>query len=197
MRLVTLSGFLGSGKTSVLLSLAAWILSGWKGNGKRLVIIENEVGEVGVDDKLLANAGYDVKALLAGCICCSLSKDFLTTLNQVRERYNPEYVVFEPSGVAYPDRIVRGVEQYVKGVEWMRQLGIVDSQRWRKILRATPELFTNQLKGSEKILLNKCDLVAEDELTALEDCVRSINGEASIWRVCAKKNLDDEIWKGW
>lgn len=195
MKVIVLSGFLGSGKTSALLSLAAHLLPEGCGRGTRLVVIENEVGDVGIDDTMIAQAGFDVKTLLAGCICCTLATDLITTLNDVYARYRPDYVIFEPSGIAYPERIVKGVSNYASGIDWIRQITVIDARRWRRIHAAMPALAEGQIQGARLLLLNKCDMADEDEIAWAERDLHGIAPDLPIRRVCASHGVDGNIWR--
>lgn len=127
MKVILFSGFLGVGKTACILSLARHLMDGHSGEGTRLVIIENEVGEIGVDDLILQTAGYEVQSLLSGCICCTLSTDLTKTLNDISAQYDPEYVIFEPTGVAFPRRIADTLRAWGHPAEWIRQVTVVDA----------------------------------------------------------------------
>lgn len=195
MKLIVFSGFLGAGKTVAILSLAAEILRNNQNKPNRLVILENEVGNVGIDDSLLAHAGLEVRSLLSGCICCTLSTDLTSEMNRIYERYNPEYVIFEPTGVAYPNRIIATLQQYAAGIEWIRQVTVVDAQRWERICSATPALARGQVADAAVVLLNKCDLVPEETASTVEAELREMNPAAVIYRTVVTDGLADEIWR--
>lgn len=195
MKLIVFSGFLGSGKTVAILSLAAEILREQDGVGTRLAILENEVGEAGIDGSILEHAGMEVRTLLSGCICCTLSTDLTTSVRDIQQRYNPEYLIFEPTGVAYPDRIIRAVEQYTQGIHWIRQVAVVDAKRWNRIKRATPGLVRGQVAGADFVLLNKCDLITDAQADLVEKELREINAAAGFYRTTATEGVSQEIWK--
>ena len=226
MKLIIFSGFLGSGKTMLILSLAEKLLgakmsgafqdadigvsisaglnanidneniavSGNSDGRMRLVIIENEVGETGVDDKLLNSAGYTVKSILAGCICCSLSADLISALNDISKKYNPEYVVFEPTGVAFPDKIIEAVGKYGENIESINVITVIDAKRYDKLMIVTPGLITGQVESAGLILINKCDLVTDEAIDNIEANLRAVNKTADIRRISAVKGVPDAIW---
>lgn len=195
MNLILFGGFLGSGKTSLILSLAHFIVGGDVQAKAKLVIIENEVGEIGIDDKVLKSDGYSVKELFAGCICCQLTSDLITTLNDINETIKPEWVIIETTGLAYPSKILGNLNKYGKGIESIRTVAVVDSERFEELTAITPVLIENQISQGDIILVNKIDLVSEEELKHLEDRVRQLNEKAIIYKVSANGKLDDSIWK--
>ena len=104
MRIIILGGFLGSGKTSVLLQLARHLVKRERATsgGVKVAIIENEVGDVGIDDKVLVNEGFSVKNLFAGCACCSLAGELVYSIRMIQKELNPEWLIIEATGIAHP-----------------------------------------------------------------------------------------------
>ncbi|MCL2146521.1 MAG: hypothetical protein FWH52_01815 [Synergistaceae bacterium] len=194
MKLIIFSGFLGSGKTLLILSLAEKILRNADVSRINIVIIENEIGETGIDDKVLNDAGYEVRTMLAGCICCTLSVDLTIALNDILDKYDPEYVIFEPTGIALPDRIVKTVEEYGKGISDVSIITVVDAKRYDMLTHMTPSLLSGQLKPAEFIFINKCDLVSEDALEEISSEVSRTNGAAKVFRVSALNGISEGIW---
>ncbi len=193
MKLLVFSGFLGSGKTMAILSLALSLLRRGSEDRTRLVIIENEVGAAGIDDTILERAGLEYKALLSGCICCTLALDLTKTIDEIAEQYHPEYIIFEPSGIAYPDRIIDTLQKYVPDLEWIRQITVVDAQRWNRLRQVTATLVDAQVKTADFILLNKCDLVSSAQLEAIEDGLRHLNPMAQQYRTIATDGLPEAL----
>ena len=105
MNFLVIGGFLGSGKTSFLLQLARYMVE--KRGIKKVVLLENEVGEVGVDDKVLKGAGYQVKNMFAGCVCCTLSGSLPLTIKEIQAQLNPDLIIMETTGMAFPLEIKR------------------------------------------------------------------------------------------
>lgn len=195
MKVILFSGFLGSGKTVAILSLARYLMKGKKEGRNRLVIIENEVGETGIDDEVLTSAGYKVQSLLSGCICCTLSTDLTKTLNDIGETYAPEYVIFEPTGIAFPHRITDTLKTWGADIEWIRQVTVVDAPRWGRIRQVTPALVEAQVASADCVLLNKCDLAGEETLERTEAELRILNPQAELRRVVAAQDVDESIWR--
>ncbi|MBP1625672.1 MAG: cobalamin synthesis protein [Holophagaceae bacterium] len=194
MQVVIFGGFLGSGKTSLILSLAHHLVALEASDEPSLVILENEIGEVGIDNKVLQAGGYSVKELFAGCICCTLTADLVSTLNDLHETVNPKWVIFEPTGLAYPNKIIETINQYGKGVERIFVIAVVDAERWEELTEITPSLIHGQVSSGDLVLVNKCDLVDEGQLTAIREQLREMNPRAGILEVSAI-SLDPSIWR--
>lgn len=195
MNLIIFGGFLGSGKTSLILSLAHFLVESTDSEKSNLVIIENEVGEIGIDDKVLKSGGYSVRELFAGCICCQLTSDLITTLNDVNKNINPKWVIIETTGLAYPGKILGTINQYGKGIESIRTVTVVDAERWEELSDITPVLIENQVSQGDTILINKIDLVGEAELEKVQKRVEELNPKANIYKVSANTEIKDCIWK--
>lgn len=195
MNLIIFGGFLGSGKTSLILSLAHYLVENQGSVTSDLVIIENEVGEIGIDDKVLKSGGFNVKELFAGCICCQLTADLITTLNDINEKINPKWVIIETTGLAYPSKILNSLEKYGKGIESIRTVAVADAERWDELTTITPVLIENQVSQGDTILINKIDLVTESELQQVENHVRQLNEKAVLYKVSGNKPVDNCIWE--
>ncbi|MBP1627478.1 MAG: cobalamin synthesis protein [Holophagaceae bacterium] len=194
MQLVIFGGFLGSGKTSLILSLAHHLVNREGSDKPSLVILENEIGEVGIDNKVLQAGGFSVKELFAGCICCTLTADLVTTLNDLHEKVQPKWVIFEPTGLAYPKKIIETVNQYGKGIERIVVIGVVDAERWEELTEITPGLIEGQVSSGDLVLINKCDLVEPEALAMIREQVRGMNPKAEILEVSATSGIDTRIW---
>jgi G3E family GTPase len=205
MKIIVFGGFLGSGKTSLIISLARFIVdmeqSGSKpeANNKqeaaKLVIIENEIGKTGIDDKLLKKSGFEVRELFAGCICCTLANDLTSAVNQLAEETDVPWVIVECTGLAYPGRLIETLGKYGRGIESIRTVSVVDTERWDRLLGVTPELIQSQVSDGDIVLINKTDLASEKVLDKVENEVRGLNPEAFIQRVSAISPVDDSIWR--
>ena len=190
MKLVLFSGFLGAGKTTSVLSASLFLLRRMgecglcdKTTGRTpLVILENEVGDVAYDEALLRNSGLEVKNLLSGCICCTLSTDLIIELEDIRHKYNPVYVIFEPSGAAFPDRIQDSVSQCGIEIEWFRIVTIVDVQRYSGLMTVVPNLIEKQIAAADTILISKTDLLPEPQQIKVMEQIRKVNGRASVYK---------------
>ena len=192
MNVIMITGFLGAGKTSVLLPLAQRIAERNPNVKTSLAIIENEIGQTGVDDATLAGSGsYEVRTLFSGCVCCTLAGEMVTSIRRIAEDLDPLYVVIEPSGVADPATLSENIETGT-GLG-TRTIAIVDAQRWKRIKVALAMLIPHQLGEADVVLVNKCDLADAATLDAIEADVRAYNPTAPIFRICAKEGISSDV----
>jgi G3E family GTPase len=194
MNIILFSGFLGSGKTSVILNIAGHLAGNNKSDKPDLVIIENEVGETGIDEKILRSERLTVKELFAGCICCQLTSDLITTLNEIHADINPKWVIVEATGLAYPGKILEILDRYGKGIDNIKTITIVDAERWDELIEVTPVLIENQIKDADIILVNKIDLVNSNRIKHIEEKIRQLNPKAKFYSVNANQK-ENIIWK--
>lgn len=195
MKILVLGGFLGSGKTSLLVKLARYVIGEDENvDGAKVVILENEIGEVGVDDAILTSSGLTVQNLFAGCICCSLAGELIPTLYKLRDEYEPELVIVEATGVACPKQIRDTLLQVIKDSD-VRICTIVDAKRWDRIKRAMANLVENQLLDANTVLVNKIDLVEPEKPAQVFEELRAINPEPEFFAVSAMTDTDPAIWQ--
>ena len=190
MNLLIISGFLGSGKTSFILQLAEHMLGGEA--TEKVVILENEIGEVSVDDKILQGAGYSVRTLFSGCICCSISGSLPLSISTIQKDINPDWIIIEASGIAYPGNINQNIKESL-GID-SRICCIVDTVRWERLLRPMENLLSGQLSDANIILVNKSDSVDSSVLESTIASVRGFNNRASIIAVSAKNGIDTTVF---
>lgn len=193
MKILLLSGFLGSGKTSVLLQLAKHIADSVPGDGTKVMIIENEIGEVGVDDKILRAEGLAVKDLFAGCACCTSGGDLLNDISVIRDTMNPEWIIVEATGVAYPKQIRESVERCFNIP--VKILSLADASRWKRLKNYMSQLLEAQIECADLAIVNKVDLVDEDTAKSIADDIRGFNAAAEIGFTVGNKPIDPIIWK--
>lgn len=192
MKVLLLSGFLGSGKTSALLQMAAYMVRQSGRSDTSVMIIENEIGEVGVDDKVLKAQGLAVRELFAGCACCTGGADLLNDIRSIREAANPEWIVIEATGVAYPLEIKNNVESCFHIP--VKILSMADAGRWKRLHSYMPQLIEAQVDSADCILLNKVDLVDEETADHIVEELRAYNPKAELHKVIANKPIDDSVW---
>jgi G3E family GTPase len=181
VNILCIAGFLGSGKTTVLLEVARAMAE----DGIKLAVIENEIGEVGIDGGCVREQGLPVRELFGGCICCTLQSGLVETLLAVESEYDPEWVIIEPTGLAAPGDILGVVVDHCRSVDAIRVLTLVDAPRWPMLLEIVEPLVTAQLKTADVVAVNKIDDVDEDTLAAVMRSVRSLAGKASVLPVSA------------
>ena len=170
------SGFLGAGKTTLIKKMIA---EGYK--GQKLVLIENEFGEIGIDGGFLQDAGINITEMNSGCICCSLVGDFGKALAQVIEQYNPDRVIIEPSGVGKLSDVIGAVEKVTnEHVTLGYTVAVADAGKIKVYMKNFGEFYNNQIETASTIILSRTDSVAQAKLDAGIALIREHNEDATI-----------------
>ena len=189
MKILLVGGFLGSGKTSFILKLAHHMIEDL--GIANIVILENEIGEISVDDKVLKGSGYQVKGLFAGCVCCTLAGELPSTVRQIERDIHPDWIIMEATGVAFPYSIKENVEGAL-GLK-CKIICLTDAQRWKRLFAAMDHLFRFQLQEADVVLVNKADLVDQETIDKVTADVRSLNADAVIVPTCANEAIPTEL----
>ncbi|MBD5526659.1 MAG: GTP-binding protein [Lachnospiraceae bacterium] len=171
------SGFLGAGKTTLIKKLLKEALADTK-----VVLIENEFGEIGIDGGFLKEAGIEIKEMNSGCICCSLVGDFGASLREVLDTYTPERVLIEPSGVGKLSDVMKAVQDAMadRDVELNSAVAVVDACKCKMYIKNFGEFFINQIEHAGTIILSRTDKLSEEKLTACVEMIREHNVKATI-----------------
>lgn len=171
------SGFLGAGKTTLIKKLLKEALQDTK-----VVLIENEFGEIGIDGGFLKEAGIEIREMNSGCICCSLVGDFGTSLQEVLKTYQPERILIEPSGVGKLSDVIKAVEGVKADVEVRLNsaVAVVDASKCRLYLKNFGEFFVNQIAHAGTVILSRTDKLSEDKLEKVAAMIREHNDKAII-----------------
>lgn len=170
------SGFLGAGKTTLIKKLIKEAYA-----GEKLVLIENEFGEIGIDGGFLQDAGIRINELNSGCICCSLVGDFAKALEKVQSEYNPDRILIEPSGVGKLSDVMRAVESAnLKDCKINTYTAVVDALKCRMYMRNFGEFFNDQIETAACVIFSHTDVASEEKLAAAIELVRARNGHATI-----------------
>lgn len=171
------SGFLGAGKTTLIKKLLKEALADTK-----VVLIENEFGEIGIDGGFLKEAGIEIKEMNSGCICCSLVGDFGTSLKEVLETYAPERILIEPSGVGKLSDVMKAVQDVVSDVEveLNSAVAVVDALKCKMYIKNFGEFFINQIENAGTIILSRTGKISAEKLAACVDMIREHNPKATI-----------------
>ena len=191
MRILLFTGFLGSGKTTVLLSLADFLAR--DGGPGKVVIIENEIGDVNVDGKLLSGSSFETRDLTSGCICCTLSGELIKALQDIQENIDPSWILIEATGLAH--QTIADVIDRALPHSPTQSAVVVDSERWEELYDNIPFLITAQVERADLLIINKIDSVDEDELKRIENDVRDINSKSPLIKIAASRDKLDTVWQ--
>jgi G3E family GTPase len=186
MDILIIAGFLGTGKTT-LLAHAAKALSA---QGKKVVIIENEVGKVGIDDLFLREEGLAVREIYSGCICCSLRVDLITTLLELERDYRPDIVLLEPSGVAGPRQVLDCMLGYGGEIENKKIVVLIDALRFGKLKDLSIPIIKDGIAIADIVIINKIDQVTASDLAMLKERIKSLRPDAVVVCISALNETD-------
>ena len=167
MRVYILGGFLGSGKTSLLMKLTSMYID----KGQRVTLLVNESGDVGVDGTTLKREGYDVVEMPNGCICCTLSTSLQDGIQHIVRDIDPDIIIIEPTGLALPHKVKEIVSMVLTDQEEIIIIGVVDVQRFEDLIKKKEDFFKKQIQGSDFILINKSDLTTSEKMKEVSDWI--------------------------
>ena len=191
MNIIIISGLLGSGKTTFLLKLARKL----QAYNKQIVIIENEVGEIGIDGQYLQMEGLLVQELYSGCVCCTLAVDLVSTLHKVSDLYKPDTVIIEVSGVARLANVLSLVKQHISKLNIV-PLTIVDATRYFIYKEMLLPLMESNLAAADVVIINKIDGVSATELVAIKDDIKDFLADKKAFLLSAlKDDFDNALSK--
>ncbi|MBE6013830.1 MAG: GTP-binding protein [Lachnospiraceae bacterium] len=171
------SGFLGAGKTTLIKKLIKEVYE-----GQKIVLIENEFGEIGIDGGFLKDAGIEITEMNQGCICCSLVGDFDKALKEVVETYHPDRIIIEPSGVGKLSDVIKAIKNVSKdaGLELDCAVAVVDAKKAKMYMKNFGEFFSNQIENATTIVLSRTQMVTEEKLSQAVELVKGLNDKAAI-----------------
>ena len=170
-----ISGFLGAGKTTLIKKLFQSSIK-----NEKVVLIENEFGEIGIDGSFLKESGVKIKEINSGCICCSLVGDFATSMREVIETYHPERVIIEPSGVGKLSDIIKAIGTVEEELEINILCCVVDAKKVKIQINNFGEFLHNQIEYAHSIVVSKTDMVNEEKLQESLQIVKNINPKANV-----------------
>lgn len=172
-----ISGFLGAGKTTFIKELISKVYS-----GEKMVLIENEFGEIGVDSRFMQDAGIEVTEMNSGCICCTLVGDFARALKQVVDTYHPDRIIIEPSGVGKLSDVAKAVSDMQEDaqIEVDSLITVVDGKKAKMYMKNFGEFFDNQIEYANTIVLSRTQMMDEAKLKECIEMLREKNEEAAI-----------------
>ena len=172
-----ISGFLGAGKTTFIKKLLKEAIA-----GEKVVLIENEFGEIGIDGGFLKDSGIEIREMNSGCICCSLVGDFGRSLNEVLTKYTPDRVIIEPSGVGKLSDIMKAVCDVAGEIDVVLNgsVTVVDAQKCKMYMKNFGEFFNNQIESAGTIVLSRTDVADADKVAQCVEMIREKNPKAAI-----------------
>ena len=172
-----ISGFLGAGKTTLIKKLLQEAFQ-----EEQVVLIENEFGEIGIDGGFLKEAGIEIREMNSGCICCSLVGDFGASLKEVIDKYHPDRILIEPSGVGKLSDVIRAVKdvQEETGLVLNSYTTVVDAKKCKMYMRNFGEFFNNQVEYAGAIIMSRTDIVDEEKAMQSMELLRGLNAKAAI-----------------
>ena len=185
------SGFLGAGKTTLIKKLLKEAL-----NGEQVVLIENEFGQIGIDGGFLKEAGIEIKEMNSGCICCSLVGDFGASLQEVLEKYQPDRILIEPSGVGKLSDVVKAVENVAEDLklEVCYKVAVIDVSKCKMYLKNFGEFYKNQIDNADTVIFSRTDIAKEGKVEEALALVKEINDKAAVITTPVAE-LEDEVLK--
>ena len=172
-----ISGFLGAGKTTFIKKLLQEAIA-----GEKVVLIENEFGEIGIDGGFLKDSGIEIREMNSGCICCSLVGDFGRSLNEVLTKYTPDRVIIEPSGVGKLSDVMKAVCDVAGEIDVVLNgsVTVVDAQKCKMYMKNFGEFFNNQIESAGTIVLSRTDVADADKVAQCVEMIREKNPKAAI-----------------
>jgi len=176
-----IGGFLGSGKTTLLMAIAKRYID----SGKKVTILENEAGEIGVDGAMLQNSGLDAVELTNGCICCSLTGNLQSAMRTIERDFDPDVLIIEPTGLALPHKVTEIIRGTVDEEE-SNIIGICDAVRFPLLMEKKEDFIRMQLSKSKVLWINKIDLVDGERISEIKSWLSDICPKVPIFCVSGK-----------
>ncbi len=187
------SGFLGAGKTTLIKKM---ISETYK--GQKLVLIENEFGQIGIDGGFLQDSGINITEMNSGCICCSLVGDFGKALEQVLTEYEPDRIIIEPSGVGKLSDVIAAVEKVTNDhVALGHTVAVVDAGKVKVYMKNFGEFYNNQIENASAVILSRTDCIEHKKLETAVELIRQLNDHAAIittpWNELTGNQIEEAI----
>ena len=188
LKIDIISGFLGAGKTTFIKRLLETKLV-----NEKIVLIENEFGEISVDSFFLADSKIDIKELSQGCSCCSLVGDFAKSLNEVITKYNPDRVIIEPSGVGKLSDVIKAIEDSGLSEHLNTFICLVDSGKAKLYAKNFKEFFADQIANAKTVVLSRTDVTPIEKINIALEVIRNINSECNVITTPIIELSDEEL----
>ena len=175
IKIDVISGFLGAGKTTLIKKLFASNLK-----NEKVVLIENEFGEIGVDGAFLKDSGVQIKEINSGCICCSLVGEFSKSMKEIVEKFSPDRIIIEPSGVGKLSDIIKAIEKVEEPLKINIVATVVDGGKCKMYFKNFGEFYDDQIKQANTVIVSKTDKLGEEKILAAVELIKSLNPHATI-----------------
>jgi G3E family GTPase len=184
LQVIVVGGFLGSGKTTTIINMGKYLAE----KGKKVAIIVNEIGDVGIDGDVIKRFGFDTKEITSGCICCSLKVGLRTTVTLLAKEYKPDILMIEPTGIAFPHLIRNEIELMNLGeqVKIAPLVTLIDGSRFKHLMKEVKDFAMRQIIDAEILVINKVDLIEPIRLPILEASVQQLNPKARVVTLSGK-----------
>ena len=184
MQVIVVGGFLGSGKTTTIINVGKYLAE----KGKKVAIIVNEIGDVGIDGDVIKRFGFDTKEITSGCICCSLKVGLRTTVTLLAKEYKPDILMIEPTGIAFPHLIRNEIELMNLGeqVKIAPLVTLIDGSRFKHLMKEVKDFAMRQIIDAEILVINKVDLIEPIRLPILEASVQQLNPKTRVVTLSGK-----------
>jgi len=182
-----IGGFLGSGKTTLLLNVVKKMIA----QSKKIAVVENEIGEIGIDGNYLKKEGLTVQELFGGCICCTLTAGLIETLQKIETAYHPDLVIIEATGAARPGDIVTTLhdDNCPLRFESIKVVTVVDVTRYEMLIQVMEPLLTGQIQRADIVAVNKIDEASIKQIDRIIECIAKLNPSAAIVAMSAEEEV--------
>jgi G3E family GTPase len=162
--------------------------------GRRVAILVNEIGEIGIDDQLMRQLSLNVWELTSGCICCTLSGDLVSTLQMLDADYAPDLVLLEPSGTAEPGNILKMLPYYRgRPLASVRSITLIDPLRLEMLCEVLTPLIAAQIQRADWLIITKSDIASAEEIASARQIANELNPAANVFCASAKEKIDPEL----
>ena len=189
MKILLFGGFLGSGKTTIIRAFIDAIVAGELGT---IAIIENEIGEVGVDDVLLREGSVEIKPLFGGCVCCEITGSLVFAVDEIYRRVSPDWLIIELTGVAELSNVKELLGSFTKIPLEITGISVVDGSRWER-LQKIGQFIKDQIINCDLVVINKTDICPDQD--AVTESVKAFTGVTNIIRMSADRDrVADCVW---